>query len=116
MKRSGERRFNWKRGIADEVRQRLGIRVELDDWHGAIGHQLTHRMMEYQVLRGRNLVSSCEIRLPTCDGGRYQAFRWVRWADRAGMPMGRIAEKIAEAAGVEEPASEKKLGRVRPIK
>ena len=95
--------------IADEVRQRLGISVEFERWHGAIGHQLTHRTMEYQLLRGRKLMTSCEIRLPTCDGGRYQAFRWVRWADRAGMPMGRVAEKIAEAAGIEGASSKKKL-------
>jgi A/G-specific adenine glycosylase len=116
LRNSGKRRFNWKSRIADEVRQRLGICVELDDWQVAIGHQLTHRLMEYQVLRGRNLVSSGEIRLPTCDGGRYQAFRWVRWRDAAGMPMGRIAGKIAEAAGVEGPGSEKKLGRIGLIK
>jgi A/G-specific adenine glycosylase len=94
--------FNWLARIADVIRQRLGIRVGLDRWCGTARHQLTHRTMEYRVVRGRGPVTSGgedQVRLPPCDGGVYQAYRWVRWSP-ADLPVGRVAHKIAEVAGV----------------
>ena len=110
--------LNWRAHFADVLQERLGISVELERWLGSQSHQLTHRTMNYRVLRGHvgKTSGGVDPKLPQCEGGRYVAFRWVRWpnggrvASQTGTsaePMGRITFKIAALAGMMEPESDR---------
>lgn len=66
---------------------------------GVVKHQLTHRMMVYEVIAARTRQSPAVM--PVCDGRkRYVAARWVAWPlDKVQeLPMAKVAHKIAAAA------------------
>lgn len=97
--------FNWLAQIADMLQVHLGSRVTLDRWQGSVTHQLTHRTMEYRIVRGQIRNPLCAIPLPVCESARYLAQRWVRQWPPEGLPLSRLTHKIAAAAGIGERAS-----------
>jgi A/G-specific adenine glycosylase len=86
---------------ADEkdVAAALGVTLRHAWPCGVVKHQLTHRMMVYEVIAARTRQTPAVM--PRCDGGkRYVAARWVAWPlDKVQeLPMAKVAHKIAAAA------------------
>jgi adenine-specific DNA glycosylase len=89
-------------GVAGWVREVLGLAVGEVKGCGQVRHGLTHRAMRIEVVRAE--VVGGEVMLPSCataGGKRYEEFRWVPWPleVRGTLPMARLVEKIAAAAG-----------------
>ena len=104
--------FNFRRQISDELQERLGLAVVLDDWQGRLDHQLTHRTFKYRVYRGRVVRRSTGIRLPVCDAGTYADCRWVPPEQLDTLPVARITHKLAALALCGR--SNRKLGQHAP--
>ncbi len=88
--------FNSRTGLADVLREQLGLEVVPDRWRGRLSHQLTHRAMRYRIWRGVAVRGIERVLLPPCETGRYQAWRWLE--NLADVPVGTVTHKIATLA------------------
>jgi A/G-specific adenine glycosylase len=95
--RSNEREV----GIERRILRELGIEVESLECRGGVRHQLTHRLMRYDVVVCRAKRGQGEVKLPACiTGGEYMEARWVVWpVEKKDLPMARVVGKILEREG-----------------
>lgn len=86
--------------LADTFHKQLGLLGVLDDWQGQLSHQLTHRTMQYTIVRG-TVQKAGKVRLPACENGPcYLAHQWVLPQELSQLAVGRVTQKIAEKAGL----------------
>ena len=85
-------------GREKRLRQELGLEVKLSGKSRLVRHELTHRAVICRVFSGRGLGKKTpRPRLPACDRGRYQSFRWVPLSRLDDLPISALTRKIAAA-------------------
>ena len=91
--------------LSEALGERLGLRLKLAPGRLSVKHQLTHRAVCCEVVRGRDLGGRKDrVLLPACDRGRYQASRWIEPARLRELPVSALTLKIARATGIQAAA------------
>lgn len=88
--------------LADTLEEQLRLRIAVENWQGQLVHQLTHRTMQYRIVRGV-VKRATDPRLPACEGDMsYQDCRWVEPQMLNQLPVGRVTHKIAAIAQLKD--------------
>ena len=95
---SSEEEINCDAGLADVLRNELGLAVALERESSRVTRMLTHRRLDFRVHRGRCAADEPKVMLPACERGRYQAYRWVRIEALAMVPMATAMNRVTAAA------------------